>query len=239
MKVVLSIGGSVLAPDLAVERVREHATAVEQVVAAGCSLGVVVGGGGVARDYIAGARELGANEIQLDQLGIDVTRLNARLLIAALGESAAVRPPTDYESAVEAIRRGEVAVMGGAVPGQTTDAVAAALAELVEADLLVFATSVDGVYTADPNADDDAEPYAELTAAELVEVISGIEMSAGASAPVDLLGAKLIERSGMRTIVLDGAQPDRIVDAILEGDHSGTDILPGPDAPRPPLWPPG
>lgn len=236
MKVVLSIGGSVLAPDLAAGRVEAHAAAVEQVVDAGCSLGVVVGGGGVARDYIGTARELGANEIQLDQIGIDVTRLNARLLIAALGESAAISPPTDYESAVETFRRGAVGVMGGAVPGQTTDAVAAAMAESVDADLLVFATSVDGVYTADPNANDDAEQYDELTAGELVEVISGIEMAAGASAPVDLLGAKLIERSGMRTIVLDGSDPDRVVRAILEGDHEGTDILPMPGATPPPLW---
>ena len=236
MKVVLSIGGSVLAPDLDTGRVRAHAAAVEELVAAGCSLGVVVGGGGVARDYIGAARELGADEIQLDQLGIAVTRLNARLLIAALGETAAVRPGHDYETAVEAVRRGEVAVMGGAVPGQTTDAVAAALAESLAADLLVFATSVDGVYSADPNTDDDAERFTELTAAELVEVISGIEMSAGSSAPVDLLGAKLIERSGMRTIVLDGAEPSRVVDAVLRGDHAGTDVLPDADAPRPPLW---
>jgi uridylate kinase len=236
MKVVLSIGGSVLAPDLSPGRVREHAAAVEQVVEAGCSLGVVVGGGGVAREYIRAARELGANEIQLDQIGIAVTRLNARLLIAALGETAAVSPARDYDTAVEAIRRSEVAVMGGAIPGQTTDAVSAALAEFVEADLLVFATSVDGVYSADPNANDDVEHYAELTAGELVEVISGIEMSAGSSAPVDLLGAKLIERSGMRTIVLDGSDPARVVDAVLSGDHDGTDILPGPDAAVPPLW---
>ncbi len=236
MKVVLSIGGSVLAPELAAERVSEHAAAIERLIEAGCSLGVVVGGGGVAREFIGAARTLDANEIQLDQLGIAVTRLNAQLLIAALGATAAARPATDYETAVEAIRRGEVAVMGGVAPGQTTDAVSAALAESIDADLLVYATSVDGVYSADPNDDDGAEQYPELSAGELVEVISGIEMTAGSSAPVDLLGAKLIERSGMRAIVLDGASPDHVVDAVLTGEHAGTDILPGPDAGRPPLW---
>jgi len=236
MKVVLSIGGSVLAPGLDADRVRAHAAAVERVREAGCSLGVVVGGGEVARDYIGTARELGANEMQLDQLGIAVTRLNARLLIAALGEAASVAPAPDYETAVAAMRRDEVAVMGGVAAGQTTDAVSAALAESVDADLLVFATSVDGVYSADPNTDSTAERYPELTAGELVEVIAGIEMSAGSSAPVDLLGAKLIERSGLRAIVLDGSDPDRVVDAILTGDHSGTNVLPDPDAPVPPLW---
>ena len=236
MKVVLSIGGSVLAPDLDPDRVRAHAAAVEDLVDAGCTLGVVVGGGGVAREYIGAARSLSANEIQLDGLGIAVTRLNARLLVAALGETAAVAPAADYEEAAAAMRRGEVATMGGVAPGQTTDAVSAALAEFVEADLLVYATSVDGVYSADPNADDGAERYPRLSAGELVEVISGIEMSAGASAPVDLLAAKLIERSDMRAIVLDGADPSRVVDAVLAGEHDGTDILPGGDAARPPLW---
>ena len=236
MKVVVSIGGSVLAPDLDSARLREHAAAVERLVDAGCTLGVVVGGGGVAREYIEAARALDADEIALDRLGIGVTRLNARLLIAALGERAATRPARDYETAAEALRRGEVAVMGGVAPGQTTDAVSAALAESVGADLLVYATSVDGVYSADPHANDGAERYPSLSAAELVEVIAGIEMAAGASAPVDLLAAKLIERSSMRAIVLDGSDPDRIVDAVLAGEHDGTDILPADGGTRPPLW---
>jgi len=65
-----------------------------------------------------------------------------------------------------------------------------------------------------------------MTAGELVDIIADIEMNAGSSAPVDLLAAKLIERSGVRTIVLDGTDPQRIVDAVLYGDHEGTDIIP-------------
>ena len=227
MKVVVSIGGSVLAPDLEAERVQGHAAVIEELVDEGCSIGAVVGGGVVAREYISAARELDANEIQLDQLGIDVTRINARLLIAALREKAAPSPALDYEEAGEAMHRGDIAVMGGVTPGQTTDAVSAALAEYVDADLLVYATSVPGVFSADPNEDDGAEKYDELTPGGLVDVIADIEMSAGSSAPVDLLAAKLIERSGMRTIVLDGTDPKRILDAVLWGEHAGTDIIPG------------
>ena len=226
MKVVVSIGGSVFAPDLAPTRIREHAGAIETLGEAGWSTGVVIGGGSVARDYINSARELGANEMQLDYLGIAVTRLNARLLIAALGEAAAPSPPDDYEAAGAALHRGDVAVMGGVAPGQTTDAVSAAFAEYVNADVLVLATSVDGVYSADPKADPDAEKFASLTPAELVDVIADIEMSAGAAAPVDLLAAKLIERAGLPTVVLDGTDPDTIVAAVRDGDHDGTTILP-------------
>ena len=226
MRVVVSIGGSVLAPDLAHERVEEHAAAIEELADAGCEIGAVVGGGGVAREYITTARELGANEIELDDIGVDVTRLNARLLIAALDGMAAPSPAEDYETAGEAIRRGDVAVMGGVVAGQTTDAVSAALAEYTDADLLLYATSVPGVFSADPNEEADAERFEEMTAGELVDIIADIEMSAGSSAPVDLLAAKLIERSGVRTIVLDGTDPSRIVDAVLYGEHDGTDIIP-------------
>ena len=236
MRVVVSIGGSVLAPDLDESVVREHAAAIDELLEAGVSMGLVVGGGGVAREYIRAARALGENEIALDDMGIAVTRLNARLLIAALGEAAAPAPVETYEAGLEAMRRGDVPVLGGVTPGQTTDAVAAALAEYAEADLLVFATSVPGVFTADPNEDDDAEHIASMSASELVDVIVDTELVAGSSAPVDLLAAKLIERSGMRSIVLDGTDPHRIVDAILRGDHEGTDVVPEGAAADLPQW---
>ncbi|WP_440770985.1 UMP kinase [Natronorubrum sp. DTA28] len=236
MKVVVSIGGSVLVPELGTDRVAEHAAVVEDLVADGCRVGAVVGGGGVAREYISAARDLGANEIELDQLGIDVTRLNARLLIAALGGDSVTAPAKDYEEAGEALQRGGISVMGGVAPAQTTDAVGAALAEYVDADLLVYATSVPGVYSDDPNENAEATKYDRLSAADLVDVIAGLEMNAGASAPVDLLAAKIIERSGMRTIVLDGTDPDRISRAVRYGEHDGTDVIPEGAGEEPTYW---
>ncbi|WP_324665258.1 UMP kinase [Haloarcula sediminis] len=227
MKVVVNVGGSVLAPDLEPDRVADYAAAIQSLDSAGHTLGAVVGGGPTAREYIETARELGANEIELDQLGIAVTRLNGRLLIAALDDRAAATPAESYESGREAIRRGDIPVLGGIVAAQTTDAVAAAFAEYVGADLLVYATSVNGVYSADPNSDDEATRFDQLTAGELVDVIGDIEMNAGSSAPVDLLAAKVIERSGIRTIVLDGTDPQRVIDAVQDGEFDGTEILPG------------
>jgi len=52
------------------------------------------------------------------------------------------------------------------------------------------------------------------------------EPERGASAPVDLLAAKLIDRAGIRSIVLDGTNPEVVVDAVLRGDHTGTDVIP-------------
>ncbi|MFC6941007.1 UMP kinase [Salinirubellus sp. GCM10025818] len=228
MRVVVSVGGSVLAPNLRADRVREYAACLTALVDAGHEVAAVVGGGGVAREYIGTAREVGANEGQLDQLGIEVTRLNARLLLAALDDRANPTPFEAYEPASAALSRGELVVMGGIVPGQTTDAVGAMLAEYAEADLLVYATSVPGVFDADPNAEADATRYEELSATDLVSLIAAGESlgSAGSSAPIDLLAAKLLQRSGTRTYVLDGSDPDRVREAVETGEFEGTEIRP-------------
>jgi len=225
MQVVVSVGGSVLVPSVDSPRVEGYAAAVERLVEAGHDVGVVVGGGPAAREYIGAARELGANEIELDRLGIAVTRLNARLLLAALGDRAAASPASGLEEARAALRHGEVAVMGGTEPGHTTDAVATALAEDVEADLVVYATSVPGVYDADPEADPEATRYGTLGTDDLVDLVAAMSTEAGSNAPVDLLAAKLLQRAGLRGVVLDGSDPAALARAV-EGDHDGTEIRP-------------
>jgi len=225
MKVIVSIGGSVLAPTVGSDRVGRYASVLESLADDGHDLGIVVGGGPTAREYIEAARDLGGNEIELDQLGIAVTRLNARLLIAALDDRATPTPVKEHERALEAIRAGNIPVMGGTVAGHTTDAVGTALAEYVDADLLVYATSVPGVFDADPNEDGEASRYDTLSARELVDVVADIDMQAGSNAPVDLLATKLLQRSDLRAVVLDGTDPENVADAV-EGDHDGTDIVP-------------
>lgn len=225
MRVVVSIGGSVLAPSIGSDRVGEYASVLEALANEGHELGIVVGGGVTAREYIEAARELGANEIELDDIGIAVTRLNARLLISAFDDRASPEPPEDHASAREAMRRGDIPVMGGTIAGHTTDAVATALAEYVEADLLVYATSVSGVFDADPDEDESATKFDSLTPSELVDIVADIQMAAGSNAPVDLLSTKMLERSGLRAVVVDGSDP-AVVRNVLDGTHNGTDIVP-------------
>lgn len=232
MKLVVSIGGSVLVPDLEADRVAGYADVVESLAAAGHTVAVVVGGGPTARQYIGAARSLGANEGELDQIGIDTTRLNARLLLAALDEDlAAPSVPTDYEEAASALHRDQVVVMGGVVPAQTTDAVSAALAEYVDADRLAFATSVPGVFDADPNEDPDAERYDTISTGALVDLIAEGESlgSAGSNAPIDLLAAKVLDRSGMTAAVVEGSDPRTVERAFTDEDIDGTWIRPNDD----------
>ncbi len=111
--------------------------------------------------------------------------------------------------------------MGGTTPGHTTDAVAAILAEYVHADILIDATSTDGIYTKDPKKHPDAVKLDELSPARLVEIIAAERMEAGANLPLDMLAAKIIERSGIPTVVLDGREPGQVVDAV-NGKRVGT-----------------
>ncbi|MDI6888152.1 MAG: UMP kinase [Methanocellales archaeon] len=224
MIVVISIGGSILAPKLDSRNFGKYAEAVKEV-AKKHTVFVVTGGGAIAREYIQVARHLGANEANCDTVGIDVTRLNARLLISALGKDAHHEPPSDYKEAEHAASSGKIVVMGGVAPGQTTDAVAAILAEYVQADLLVNATSVDGIYTADPKSA-GAKKLDRITPGQLVDIVMKSEMRAGAQSIMDPLAAKIIERSKIRTIVLNGSNPKSIVDAILKGKHGGTEVTP-------------
>lgn len=222
MKVVLSVGGSILAKELHSERFKSYASVLKEIAKKNVIF-IVTGGGQAARDYISVARELGADESNCDLIGIEITRLNARLLISALGEAAYHEPPLDYKEAKNASLSSKIVVMGGVTPGQTTDAVSALLAEYVGADLLINATSVDGVYTSDPKKNKDAKKFETMTPKQLIEIVMKTEMIAGANSPIDLLAAKVIERSGIKTVVLNGENPQNVIDAV-NGKRIGTVI---------------
>ncbi len=226
MILVVSIGGSVLTSNLDPERIRKYASSIKTLSKEHTTY-IVVGGGRIARDYITAARDLGANEVECDIIGIDMTRINAKLLIAAIGNSAYPVPLTSYQDARNAALSGKVVVMGGLIPGQTTDAVSAVLAEYVGADLLINATSVDGVYTADPNIDSKAEKISSMTPSQLVDIVIKTDMSAGSNSPLDPLAAKIIQRCGIKTIVVDGREPGNINEAAA-GRHNGTLISVSP-----------
>lgn len=223
MTTVINLGGSILAPSLTEKNFQKYADVLKEVSEEE-QLFIVTGGGVKAREYIDVARKLGANEAVCDNIGIDVTRLNARLLISALGEKAYPDPPKNYNEAENAVALDKIIVMGGVIPGQSTDAVAAILGEYVQADLILYATSVDGVYSSDPNSNESATKFEELTPTELVELVMETEIKAGSKAVVDPLAAKVIERSKIPTVVMNGKDPEAIKKSVLERKHNGTYI---------------
>jgi uridylate kinase len=218
---VYSLGGSILA-GRDVKSLREYADALRQL-AAEHQIFVVVGGGKIAREYIEKARALGASEMFCDMIGIGATKLNSALLVAALGASSPQEIPDSYAQAARLAQHGRIVVMGGVAPGQTTDAVAALLAEYVHADKLVVATSVDGVYTADPEKDPSARKLERMTYRQLARLAMETEMKAGSRSPVDPLAAKIIERSSIPTAIVLGSKIENLRKGAL-GGHTGTEI---------------
>jgi len=216
MRLVLSLGGSVF--EGGAERIRSFARVLDEISSEN-ELFVVVGGGKLARELIGKARELGANETMCDYIGIAVTRINAMLLAIAMRNSAK-RIPENFIEAQELSKNYSAVVMGGTFPGHTTDATSALLAEFVNADLLLNATSVDGVYSEDPKKNPNARKFERLTPSELVKLIANSSMEAGANVVMDLLSAKIIERSRIRTVIFRG-EPENIL-KVLRGERIGT-----------------
>ena len=80
---------------------------------------VVTGGGIIARHYVNLARSLGSDESSLDIMGIEISRLNAMLLSAALGDSVYPVIPGSLEEISVACQSGKIIVSGGLHPGQS------------------------------------------------------------------------------------------------------------------------
>jgi len=185
---------------------------------------VVTGGGKTARNYIKSGRDLGADETSLDEMGIEVTRLNARLLITALGDKAFHTPPKNYDEAVHAGKGHAIVVMGGVSPGITTDAVSALLAERVQAKRLINATSVDGAYTADPKKDPDARQIPRMSHKELIALVDSTPSGAGPSNVFDSVGARALQRSKMSLSIVDGKDLSNLRNALEGKSFKGTSV---------------
>ncbi len=220
--VVVSLGGSVLAPGQPDAAFVRKLAAELQSIAKTHRLFVVTGGGGIARAYIEAGRALGAPEVFLDRLGIKVTRLNARILMAALGAVDADEMPHTIEEAATVGKAGNLVVMGGTTPGHTTDAVAAELARAVGATRVVNATSVDGVYTADPAKDPAAKRLDRLTHKELIKLVGEGHTKAGPSIVFDPRAARIVAEAGITVAVVNGRDIEALRNAILGKPFPGT-----------------
>ncbi|MCD6592373.1 MAG: UMP kinase [Thaumarchaeota archaeon] len=186
---------------------------------------IIVGGGEEARRYIQAARSLGLSESLCDSIAVKITRIHARILAALIGEKAYQEIPESLEEIIEYASLGRIVVAGGLQPAQSTTAVAALAAEALKAEKLIIATDVDGVYTSDPKKDPDAKLLEKVTLSKLEEILSESPHVAGEYKLIDMLALKILRRSKIRTIVLNGNKPENLEKAI-RGEKIGTLITP-------------
>jgi uridylate kinase len=192
---------------------------------------VTTGGGRTARDYIALGRQLNLTEVELDELGIEVTRLHARLLAARIGPPTPAHPPTTLREAAHELSHASPVVLGGTEPGHTTDAVAALLAVRLRAVRMVNATNVDGMYDRDPHTHPGARRIETASWSEFRDQVHrGATGSAGENFLFDRLGADSLARAKIPLAIVQGRDLPQLEAAIEGRPFRGTQVGAAPTA---------
>ena len=107
---------------------------------------IITGGGKIARFYINLSRLLGFDESGLDLIGIQVSHLNAKLLISGLGDLCFPLTPQILDEISTAVLTNKIVITGGLYPGQGTNATSALISEKINAIKFFNATDVDGIF---------------------------------------------------------------------------------------------
>jgi len=221
MRIVLRIGGSVVASPINPTLIRKYGAMLTGLRRKGHEFVVVVGGGKLAREFIEAAKDIGLDEQSQDEIAISVSRVFAQLVLKKLGPLGCRTVPSTLQEASEYLSEGEVVVMGGLKPGMTTDTVAALVAEEVKADLIIKASDLDGVYDKDPKLHADAVKFDRLTFEELPRIFSERKHKAGIHQIIDPEAVKILVRSRTQVAVVNGFEV-RNVQLAVEGKAVGT-----------------
>ncbi len=223
MLVVIRVGGSVIASPINPELVDQYVKLLRRLRKKGYNIVTVVGGGALAREFIKIGNQLGLDEEAQDWLAIHVSRLYALLFALRLGRDGTGNVPTTIAEAVGALKKGRIVVMGGLKPGMTTDTVAAHVAQKTKAQLLVKATDQDGIYDKDPRKYMDAKKLNRISYQALSKLLEQDRHKAGIHQILDPVAVKILQKTHVKTIVVNGYNPKNIQHAI-EDKKIGTTV---------------
>jgi uridylate kinase len=221
MRIVLRIGGSVIASPINPDLISKYADLLKTLRVQGHEVAVVVGGGTLARDFISVAKNLRLDEKAQDEIAISVSRIFAQLFLKKLGKIGCETVPLKIADAAKSVSQGKIAVMGGLKPGMTTDTVAALIAEKVKADLLVKATDQEGVYDKDPKKHADAVKLDHLKFEDLSRVCAEDKHRAGIHQIIDPEAVKILSHDKVKVVVVNGFTAENVLKAV-EGKRVGT-----------------
>lgn len=202
------------------------AAQIREVVELGVQAGIVVGGGNLFRG--ATGALAGMDRATADSMGMLATVMNALALKDALtraGIDARVQTAVtiahvgegfERDAAVRHLEAGRVVIFGGGTgnPFFTTDTASALRAAEIGADLMLKATKVDGVYTADPNKDATARRYETLTFDEAIANHLGV---------LDTAAFALCREQGVSLVVFNIFKPGALKRVVM-GEAEGTRV---------------
>ncbi len=227
-RVLLKLGGESLAEPggfgVSPHMAEEVAAKVQAVYALEAEVAIVLGAGNIwrGRDGLAH----GMDRATADHMGMLATVMNALALADALErmgttirvqtaiEMRAIAEPYIRLRAIRHLEKGRIVIIGGGTgnPYFTTDTAAALRAMEINADLLIKATKVDGVYTEDPHENPDAERFDALTYMQALEMRVGV---------MDATAISLCMENDLPILVLNMWQPHSLEQAVL-GEPIGT-----------------
>lgn len=206
--------------------VQGTAEQLRDVRALGVELAVVVGGGNIIRGMTAASQ--GMDRVTADYMGMLASVLNALALQGALEQlGVETRVLTALEitevaetyirrRAIRHLEKGRVVIFAGGTgnPYFTTDTAAALRAAEINADVILKATQVDGVYDADPALDKNATRYDRLSFEEAIQ--KNLQF-------MDQTAIQLCRENSLPIVVFDMSAPGNI-QKVVEGETVGTTV---------------
>lgn len=197
---------------------------VKQVHETGVSLGLVIGGGNIVRGSLASQK--GMDRVQADYMGMLATIINAlaiqdllerkevatRVMTAIRMEQLA--EPYIRRKALRHMEKGRVVIFAGGTgnPYFSTDTAAALRAIEMDSEVIIKATKVKGIYTADPHQDSKASFIPKITFEEVVKL--GLQV-------MDTAAVSLCKENSLPIIVLN-IEDKGSVSSAIKGDQVGT-----------------
>ena len=207
---------------------QQMADEIKELIAMGVEVGVVIGGGNIYRGQALS--EAGMNRVTGDHMGMLATVMNSLALQDSLERNEVPTKvlsamPIDgvcegfsRRGAINVLKKGRVVIFcaGTGNPFFTTDTAACLRGIEIEADLILKATKVDGVYSADPAKDPTAVKYDQLSYKEALEKELAV---------MDLTAFHLARDHGKNMRVFNMTQPGALKNVIL-GGNEGTLVHP-------------
>jgi len=226
MVTVISLGGSIVAPDGVDEAfLRDFTSLIGEFLSRDEKRRfiLVVGGGGPARTWQKAYRSISEspdNE-QMDWIGVMATRLNAQLVRAVMGEwctQEVVTDPTQVEPLM-----GRVLVASGWKPGFSSDYDAVLLAERFHADAVINLSNIEKVYTDDPKKNPAARPIDAISWTDFCALV-GDEWVPGKNVPFDPIASRHAAKMGLKVICAAGKNIPNLRNILLDEAFVGTTI---------------